>query len=467
MYWLCLYFPDLVWTLCFPEMAEYGLAALSVSGRIFAATRAAHERGIVAGLSLEAAVSLLPGLQIRVHDPELESRWLRRKADEALSWTPRVCCEQSALLLEIQGSEHLFQGRRHLVDQIVCALAGEQACQVAGAPTQEGALCLARAGVGVCVEGVEFRRALADLSLAMLPLPETEQTGLSMLGLRQIRDAWRLPRPGLRYRFPALTQLVERALGQAVETRVTYKPTTRFEYHVDPEWPLATQEQVMHELRILLDRLEQALRGRVLQVHILSLSLHVRHHEYPLQFRVESMQPQARAAFWERLWRERLRSLVLADPIDRLVLLVEDPGVIAGDSRHLFSGQDQSLPLADILRARLPHAVHGLRCVPDHRPERAWGYDGPPARDVRLSGEGHRPLWLLSRPVSLTLHDCRPCHEGRPLQLCSGPERIESGWWDGADISRDYFIAEDAAGGVLWVFRECDRRRWFLHGIFA
>ena len=52
--------------------------------------------------------------------------------------------------------------------------------------------------------------------------------------------------------------------------------------------------------------------------------------------------------------------------------------------------------------------------------------------------------------------------------LLSDPERIESGWWDGADVTRDYFVAGDGSGARLWVFRERrDWTRWFLHGVFA
>ena len=28
------------------------------------------------------------------------------------------------------------------------------------------------------------------------------------------------------------------------------------------------------------------------------------------------------------------------------------------------------------------------------------------------------------------------------LELLAGPERIESGWWDGADVQRDYYVAQ-------------------------
>ena len=78
-----------------------------------------------------------------------------------------------------------------------------------------------------------------------------------------------------------------------------------------------------------------------------------------------------------------------------------------------------------------------------------------------------RPLWLVDPPEALREARGRPqC--GGELALAAGPERIEAGWWDGADARRDYFIAIDSAGRWLWIFR--DPRPpggWFLHGIFA
>jgi protein ImuB len=55
-----------------------------------------------------------------------------------------------------------------------------------------------------------------------------------------------------------------------------------------------------------------------------------------------------------------------------------------------------------------------------------------------------------------------------PLALRSGPERIEAGWWDGAPVSRDYFVAANPAGETLWIYRERrDPGAWYLHGLFA
>ena len=52
------------------------------------------------------------------------------------------------------------------------------------------------------------------------------------------------------------------------------------------------------------------------------------------------------------------------------------------------------------------------------------------------------------------------------LTLVSGPERLESGWWDGDDIARDYFVGRDASERCLWVFRT-RAGEWFVHGVFG
>jgi hypothetical protein len=61
--------------------------------------------------------------------------------------------------------------------------------------------------------------------------------------------------------------------------------------------------------------------------------------------------------------------------------------------------------------------------------------------------------------------------EVQPWVLRDGPERIESGWWDGADVRRDYFVAENPRGEVMWIYRDhrygIDDGEWFLHGVFA
>jgi protein ImuB len=57
---------------------------------------------------------------------------------------------------------------------------------------------------------------------------------------------------------------------------------------------------------------------------------------------------------------------------------------------------------------------------------------------------------------------------GREYRVASawGPERIETGWWRGAMIARDYYHIETLTGQRFWLFRRLDDDRWFLHGAF-
>jgi protein ImuB len=55
-----------------------------------------------------------------------------------------------------------------------------------------------------------------------------------------------------------------------------------------------------------------------------------------------------------------------------------------------------------------------------------------------------------------------------------GPERIAGEWWRAGEPTRDYYLAEDAAGRRFWLYRAGlygrevdDPPRWFVHGLFA
>ncbi len=48
-----------------------------------------------------------------------------------------------------------------------------------------------------------------------------------------------------------------------------------------------------------------------------------------------------------------------------------------------------------------------------------------------------------------------------------GPERIETAWWRGPTVRRDYYVVETESGERFWLFHCRRDGRWFLHGIFA
>ena len=163
--------------------------------------------------------------------------------------------------------------------------------------------------------------------------------------------------------------------------------------------------------------------------------------------------------------RGRLDRLALAGPVRSLTLLATDLPPFVPERRGLFDtaprGQLGWPELQERLRARLgDDAVRPLQLYPDHRPERAWRSQRIGERDVpAMPPAAARPLWLLERPQPLRQSVRR---------LLSAPERIESGWWDDADVRRDYVVAELDDGQHAWLYREAGNHGpWMLHGWFA
>ena len=111
------------------------------------------------------------------------------------------------------------------------------------------------------------------------------------------------------------------------------------------------------------------------------------------------------------------------------------------------------------LRSRLgDDAVYAVGAQGDHRPERAWRRDAP-SLALQALGPNRRPGWLLPAPEPLDIDQPR---------VLSGPERIESGWWDGADARRDYYVLELADGRTAWAFQApAEGPGWWVQGWFA
>jgi protein ImuB len=86
-----------------------------------------------------------------------------------------------------------------------------------------------------------------------------------------------------------------------------------------------------------------------------------------------------------------------------------------------------------------------------------------------------RPV-LLNHPCPVAVLSAYPggsprrfqCNDRAYLVARSwGPERIETGWWRGRDVRRDYYIVEATSGERFWLFRNLADGSWFLHGEFA
>ena len=87
-----------------------------------------------------------------------------------------------------------------------------------------------------------------------------------------------------------------------------------------------------------------------------------------------------------------------------------------------------------------------------------------------------RPLQLLTPAPRLTV--ITAAFDGPPIRFhyrahtyhveqSWGPERIETGWWRGPIVRRDYYRIQTTTGHRLWLFRDLRQNNWHLHGYFS
>ena len=429
--------------------------------RIVACNDAAATCGVCTGMTAAAAQALADGLVVRRRDPEAERESLDGLAVWAGRFTPSVSLEPPAgLLLEIGTCLSLHRGLANLLKQARSGI-GEMgyAAMMACAPTSHGAWLLAQAGIEKAVRGFErLETLLAALPVALLDQPPTVLEGLEKIGAHTLGDCLSLPRGGVARRFgqPLLDEL-DLALGRLPEARAFFVPPASFERSLELPAPVHDAEALQFAVRRLLPELEGFLVLR--QAGVQELELVCRHERREKTvLKLGFAKPTRNASRMQLLLRETLGRTRLEAPVHTIVLRAPRVLPLSGSNSDLFqkSHEAEGDLLLERLRIRLgKDAVYAIETAADHRPERAWRVCEAPAG---AAPNRHRPLWLLPKPL--------PCHDGR-LKLTSGPERIESGWWDGGDVARDYYVAKDRNGAQLWVY--CDRLsgEWYVHGVFA
>jgi protein ImuB len=413
---------------------------------------------------------------------EVSARQLGNVARRAQGFTPRVSLSPpDAVLLELRGSVQLFGGVDALITELTAAFPSP--CTLAFAPTSLAALVFARCGVPARLSDAgRLVSELGPLPLSGLRWPEETLRRLAAIGVRTLGATLRLPRAGFARRFgPSALDMLDRLLGRGADPQRLYAAPERFRRRCDPDVELTDQAAVLALLAPVFDELEAFLVQRQRGITSLALELVHRHHA-PTRQVLRLAAPAHRAQQLMSLLDLQFGRAALPAPVRRCELRSGPLMEITSDSESLWhpgehgggAAATQMPSFLELLRARLgAEAVSGLAMESGHRPERlSPGVEPCITRGTR-KGTDHtlplarRPLWLMSAPVPLQEMDGWPCREGQRMRLLAGPERVESGWWDGFDVERDYYQAQDAEGARSWIFRERTGRGWFLHGFFS
>lgn len=446
---------------------------------VVAANGQARKFGIAPGSKLNAALALAASLKVLERSPRIERANLEALAAWAQTLTPTVSIEPpETLLLEVSGSLKLFHSLAAIKLKIEEKIAERQwSRRLCAAPTPLAALWLARnASEDVLSLGALSAR-VGSLPLRVTHWPAEVQALLADLGARTIGDCLRLPRDGFARRAgPIYLDALDRALGRRFDLRAEFTQPERWSDARELYQESSNAAVFMAAVEHMLDRLIVDLRRRQTQVRSLKIVFeHLQHPPTCESF--DWVEPTHERGRLLSLLRDRLERIVLPAPAIRLCVSTGPLQALRSTPVDLFDKtpvETLAHVLLERLRGRLGlAAVYGMALSAEHRPEFAWSKSAarPLAALTHTAAAPSpwaqtRPLWLLPCPLPLSSSEAHRYYEGT-LKLRSGPERIESGWWDERDVGRDYYTVVSSFGQHLWVYKDRRSCDWHLHGLFG
>lgn len=430
-------------------------------------------------------------LALEIVDPEPDSASLESLAVFAQSLTPVVVLRpEEGLLLEVQGSLKYFSGLAAIKERLARELERRAwAFRLATAPTALAASWLVRCKSIDVTERSALAGAIGALPLAATAWPEKVQLVLRQMGLSSIADCLRLPRAGFARRLgQARLDDLDRALGKRPDFQSAYEVPRILQQSVDFTFETMDQAVFAEALSGIAQSFDRELRQQQMQLREIELSFqHL--NRGPTQTRIRFVDPVHERERILNPLLARMERMSLSGPATGLSL---ESGtlmpLVADAPRLLFSpgtaaGTARAVPehaLVECLRGRFGmRRVYGIDWVAEYRPERAWRHwvDRPvTATKAGSACPPHgRPLWLLPKPCKSSKRGQSPFSEkgSDPISekgsdpIFSDAEQIESGWWDGQDVRREYHVVIGEAGQKLWLYRDCLTEEWYLHGIFG
>ena len=493
-------------------------------GQVAACSNAAAGQGVHIGMPVAEAQALVRELALVPHEPPADRRALKKLAEACEKFTPWIALEESvepeSLLLDISNLDHLWGSEQDLAAQVEEFFTRRRyRVRLAVADTLSQAWALAHFGSEPASAGGEEAKdcnlhfAISDLPVEALRIPRDTAALIRQLGIQTVAELQSLPREDLASRFgDALLRRLDQFTGAAREVLLPHRGLAALKAACALDQPTADCAMLMHVLAHLVERLTRQLVARDQgAVQLMCVLGSATGRAMPLQ--IGLVEPSANPRQLLELIELHLETLRLAGEIDRIEIHAAVVGRLSQRQGDLFADRWPADPhqfavLVNRLSSRLGHeqvlraelrasavperavrlatmTAEGMRSEERGARKRRVACSRGAKRSVSMSSRmltslrdesmPPRPLLLQCEPQPLEVVCVAPDGppqfvwlEGRRQRIthCAGPERIETLWWRGPSVRRDYYRIATPSGSHLWIFRRLTDTRWFLHGTF-
>lgn len=345
-------------------------------------------------------------------------------------------------------------------------------------------------------------KPLQSLPIQSLRLSETTCETLLQLGIHQVQQLLQLPRSSLTSRFgDEVNVQLDRACGSVPEVFQAIHPPPEYSAEKLLEWPVKDAPTTL----VIIERLLEEVCQQLISDACGALQWHIhltRQQTIPLQLSIKLFQPTTTASHVMQLVEMQLdnhpelkslssqkrKHLGKQSPIVAVRVSVTHQVQLAERQHQLFDEE------ASLNRNALAQLINRLssRLGQDQvtrpvlqssaQPEFSFRFKPlvDPGKTSRTKQKkSHyvmaRPLRLLNPAIELIPHPRsrklpdqfqRPNRSTLPVHRHWGPERIETGWWRGQTVCRDYWRIETDCQAQVWVYRDRRSGKWYLHGEF-
>lgn len=470
--WLCLRFTHLALnSIGFPLKSEKPVA-ITEHQQIWQCNTATIESAIKPGMSINHALMLKPDIQLQERDTKKEAMKLQELSHWAYRFTSLVSLyNEHTLLLEIGKSINLFKTLDHLINLINHDLSSFNIA------TAFGLAQTPKAAYVISFNQQHSSTSLDKVAIEHLDIDSKIIRKLHNCGFQTLKCIRAIPTSELGSRFgKEFVRYLDQLRGRLADPQIGTTPPETFNASADFAEPIRNLTWIQQQLDRLLGDLTEFIKIRQLVCQSFTWRFYHENNRLLKTVTIGLSAKQNTLATFQELTELKLAETQLNWEFSCIELSSTQLAPIQLFNDDLFDpspNQEQFNQLIDKLINRLGHtALFRVSPEPEHLPELANGRQHAIAETIKEKQADYatepfkdEPLWLLEHPKRLQQQAQQPRFEG-PLNIIHGPNRISSHWWAKLQ-SRDYFIARQRNGRLLWIFFDRRKRSWHLHGLFA